>query len=211
MQFDREQFAIDDDVARSWRAPYHGDNRSYQDIRQTFITVLNNQLTATILASHYIGGIYTSRDHRGSGTPPFTSIPRAEQHRAFALLDRYVFSSRAFAYSPLLNGVAPIRFGLHWDSGGLHRSDFPVREVIGEIQDAAITEMFAPPALARIGDQEFKQQHPGETMSLADLFSWMNAAVFDDLGQPRIAPVHADLQRRFADLEIEIAPSRARI
>ncbi len=42
-------------------------------------------------------------------------------------------------------------------------------------------------------------------MSLADLFSWMNAAVFDDLGQPRIAPLHADLQRRFADLEIQIA------
>jgi len=206
LQFDREQFAIDDDVAAKLAHPYRGDSRSYQDIRQTFVTVLNNQLTATVLASHYIGGIYTSRDHRGRGAPPFSSIPRADQRRAFALIDRYVFSSHAFAYSPdLLNGVAPIRFGPHWDSGGMRRSDFPVREVISEIQDTAITEMFSPSALARIGDQELKQRQPGETMSLADLFSWMNAAVFDDLGQPRIAPVHADLQRRFADLEIEIA------
>jgi hypothetical protein len=206
LAFDREQFAIDDDVANRLAHPYGGDRRSYQDLRQTFITVLNNQLTAAILAAHYMGGIYTSRDHRGHGAPPFTSIPRADQRRAFALIDRYVFSSRAFAYSPeLLNGVAPIRFGQHWDSGGIHRSDFPVREVIGEIQDSAITEMFSPSALARIGDQELKQRQPGETMSLADLFAWMNGAVFDDLGQTRIAPVHADLQRRFADLEIQIA------
>lgn len=206
LAFDREQFQIDDDVAAKLAHPFAGDHRSYQDLRQTFVTVLNNQLTATILASKYIGGIYTSRNHRSSGTPPFTSIPREDQRRAFALIDRYVFSSHAFAYSPdLLNGVAPVRFGPHWDSGGLHRADFPIREVVGEIQDAAIAQMFAPAALARIGDQEVKERKPGETMSLADLFSWMNAAVFDDLGQPRIAPLHADLQRRFADLEIEIA------
>jgi hypothetical protein len=206
LAFDQEQYKIDDDVAAKLAHPFTGDHRSYQDIRQTFVTVLNNQLTATILASKYIGGIYTSRDHRGNGTPPFSSIPREEQRRAFGLVDRHVFSSHAFAYSPeLLNGVAPLRFGLHWDSGGLRRADFPIREVVGQIQDAAIAEMFAPAALARIADQELKQRKPGETMSLADLFSWMNAAIFDDLGQPRIAPLHADLQRRFADLEIQIA------
>jgi hypothetical protein len=42
-------------------------------------------------------------------------------------------------------------------------------------------------------------------MTLADLFSWTNAAVFDDLGSARIAPTHRELQRRFADLEMEIA------
>jgi hypothetical protein len=117
-----------------------------------------------------------------------------------------VLSAQALHLSPdLLNGAAPVRFGLHWDSGGIRRSDFPIREVIGEIQDVAIAEMFSPSVLARVADQEVKQRRPGETMSLADLFTWTNAAIFDDLGNARIAPLHADLQRRFADLEMEIA------
>jgi hypothetical protein len=207
LAFDREQFAIDDDVTSHLVKSYKGDARSYQDIRQTFVTMLNNQLSATILASRYIGGVYTSRDHRGErgGAPPFRSIPRDEQRRAFDLVDRYVFSSQAFVYPPgLLNMVAPDRFGLHWNSGGIRRADFPVREVVGEIQDAAIAQMFAPAALARIGDQAIKGR-PGETMSLADLFAWTNAAIYDDLGQPTIAPLHRDLQRRFADLQMQIA------
>ena len=88
----------------------------------------------------------------------------------------------------------------------MRRSDFPIREVIGEIQDAAISEMFAPvgPGSDR-RPRALKQRRPGETMSLADLFAWTNAAIFDDLGAARIEPLHADLQRRFADLELEIA------
>ena len=41
-------------------------------------------------------------------------------------------------------------------------------------------------------------------MSLADLFAWTNAAVYDDVGRSTIAPAHRELQRRFADLEMQI-------
>jgi hypothetical protein len=138
--------------------------------------------------------------------PPFRSISRVEQRRAFDLLDRYVFSASAFSYSPqLLNELTPTRFGFHWDSGDVRRPDFPLREVVAEIQDDTIATMFSPPNLARIADQSLKVAHPGDTMTLADLFGWTNAAIFDDLGTARIAPTHRELQRRFADLEMAIA------
>jgi hypothetical protein len=41
-------------------------------------------------------------------------------------------------------------------------------------------------------------------MSLADLFAWTNAAIYDDIGRPAIDPAHRELQRRFADLQIQI-------
>ncbi len=41
-------------------------------------------------------------------------------------------------------------------------------------------------------------------MTLADLFAWTNGAIFDDVGRPTIAPTHRELQRRFADLQMEI-------
>jgi hypothetical protein len=207
LAFVNEQFRIDDDVTAQLTKPYRGDTRSYSDIRAGLITVLNNQLNNAALAAKFVGGIYTSRSHRGQpgATLPFRSIPRAEQRRAFDLLDRWVLSSRAFRFSPeLLNAAAPTRYGIHWGANGIRRSDFPVREVIAELQDDVITEMFSPVNLARIADQELKVRRPGDTMTLTDLFAWTDAAVYDDVGRPSIGAPHRELQRRFADLQMQI-------
>lgn len=208
LAFAREQFVVDDDLAATLTHPYKGDTRSYQDLRQTLISVLNNDLANISVAARYIGGVYTSRSHRGQpgGSPPFTAIPRAQQYRAFQLIDRYVLSSKALNYPPqLLNDVAPVRYGADWASAGVKRTDFPIREVVAQLQDAAITSLFNPASISRIADESLKETRPGQTMDLSDLFEWTNAAIFDDLGAHTIAAPHRDLQRRFADLELQIA------
>lgn len=207
LAFFSEQFRVDDNVASHLMHRYPGDTRSFQDLRSALVTILNNQDAMAQLAAGYVGGIYTSRAHRGeAGAPlPFVPIPRAEQRRAFDLLDRWVLSSRAFRFSPeLLNAAAPTRFGFHWGSAVPRRSDFPIREVIAEVQDDVIVQLFSPANIARVADQEFKVRRPGETMTLADLFAWTNAAIYDDLGRPSIDPAHRELQRRFADLQMQI-------
>jgi hypothetical protein len=208
LTYDADTLALNESIAKKLNTPYVGDTRSYAEIRASLVTILNNELSAIDLAAHYIGGIYTSRAHRGQpgAQPPFRSIGRAQARRAFNLIDRYVFSAHAFNYSPkLLNELTTTRFGFHWNSGDLRRPDFPLREVVAEIQDDAISTMFSAPNLSRIADQSLKVARPGDTMTLADLFAWTNGAVFDDLGAPVIAPTHRELQRRFADLEMEIA------
>jgi hypothetical protein len=207
LAFAKSQFTIDDDLAAHLTKRYPGDTRSYQDLRQTLISVLNNDLANTSIAARYIGGVYTSRSHRGQpgGVAPFQDVPRAQQRRAYDLIDRYVLSSHAMNYSPqLLNDVAPIRYGADWSTGGIRRADFPIREVIAQVQDAAITSLFNPASISRIANESLKAK-PGATMDLSDLFEWTNASIFDDLGSRTIAPAHRDLQRRFADLELEIA------
>ncbi len=200
------QLQIDDALARTLTQSYRGDTRSFQDLRQTLVTLLNADVTVERLATRYIGGISTSRAHRGQpGAPtPFEPVARAEQRRAFGLIDRYVLSSHALQFPPeLLNSVPASRFGDAF-GGGIHRTDFPIREVAAEVQDRAIAAMFNPTVIDRIADESLRSK-PGATMDLADLFGWTNAALFDDLGQARIAPLHRDVQRRFIDLELEIA------
>lgn len=207
LAFFAEQFRVDDNIAAHLMRRYPGDTRSFQDLRSALVTILNNQDAMSQLAAGYVGGIYTSRAHRGEpGAPlPFVAISRAEQRRAFDLLDRWVLSSRAFRFSPdLLNAAAPTRFGFHWGATAPRRSDFPIREVIAEVQDDVIVRLFSPANLARVADQEFKMRRPAETMSLADLFAWTNAAIYDDLGRASIDPAHRELQRRFADLQMQI-------
>ncbi|HEY5348525.1 MAG TPA: zinc-dependent metalloprotease [Candidatus Lustribacter sp.] len=208
LAFARAQFRIDDDLTAKLTHPFPGDTRSYQDLRQTLVSVLNNDLANISVAARYIGGVYTSRSHRGQagGVPPFVAIPRAEQRRAFALIDHYVLSAQALNYPPqMLNDVAPIRYSADWSTGGIRRTDFPIREVVAELQDSAIADLFNPASISRIANESFKETHAGQTMDLADLFAWTNAAIFDDLGSHTIAAPHRDLQRRFADLELQIA------
>ncbi len=204
----QEQMKVDDDVTTHLMRRYPGDTRTFQDIRAGLVTVLENELNNAVLASKFVGGIYTSRAHRGQpGAPlPFQTIPRAQQRRAFDLLDRWVLSSRAFRFSPeLLDAAAPTRYGVHWGANGVRRADFPVLEVIAELQDDVIGELFSPVNLGRVADQELKVRRRGDTMTLADLFGWTNAAIFDDLGRPSIDAPHRELQRRFADLQMQIA------
>jgi hypothetical protein len=208
LAFARDQFVIDNDLAAKLNHRYKGDSRSYQDLRQTLISVLNNDLASISIAARYIGGVYTSRSHRGQpgGAPPFEAIPRVEQRKAFDLIEHYVLSSHALKYPPeLLNDVAPIRYGADWSTGGIRRTDFPIREVVAQLQDAAISELFNPASISRIANESMKEDHPGQTMSLSDLFEWTNAAIFDDLGARTIPAAHRDFQRRFVDLELQIA------
>ena len=46
------------------------------------------------IATHFIGGEYLSRSHAGDpgATAPLTPTPIAEERKAWAQLDRYVFS-----------------------------------------------------------------------------------------------------------------------
>jgi hypothetical protein len=207
LAFADAQLSINDGIARRLTATYHGDTRSFQDLRQTLVTLLNSDVAAASVATRFIGGVYTSRAHRGQpGAPlPFRAVPRAEQQRAFGLIDRYVLSSHALQFSPaLLNSVPATRFDDAFDGSGARRTDFPIGEIAAQVQDIALAQMFNPTVINRIADESLRTR-PGETMDLADLFGWTNAALFDDLGQARIAPIHRDVQRRFLDLELEIA------
>jgi hypothetical protein len=177
-------------------------------LRQTLISVLNNDLSNISIAARYIGGVYTSRSHRGQpgGSAPFAPVPRTEQRRAFELIDRYVLSVHALNYPPeMLNDVAPVRYSADWSSTGVRRTDFPIREIVAQLQDDAISSLFNPASISRIANESLKEAHPGQTMDLSDLFEWTNAAIFDDLGNHTIPAPHRDLQRRFADLELQIA------
>ena len=211
LAFDRRQFAIADGLIGRLDSRFAHEGASYDEERQAFVTALGGYQYAALLASRYIGGVYTSRAHRGQagGGPPFQAIPRAEQRRAFDLVAQHILSSHAFAFSPaLLNDLAPSQYS-HWNSGpSLRRTDFPLTELVATLQDDVIAQMFSPINIARLNDQDLKSTHPGETMSLDDLFNWTQSAVWDDAAAPRSgrgASLHRELQRRYTDLLIAIA------
>ena len=211
--FYANQYGVTDHLMANLDRIYPRNDRPYSEERAAFITLLRGYQRTSLLAVRYIGGIYTSRDHRGQpgGLPPFRPIPRSEERRAFEMLSEHVFSSRAFHFSPQLMADLGTSNYFHRGSDDFSRPDFPLEDVVATMQDSVMEEMFSPDVMSRLADEQLKVAHPAGVMSLQDLFGWTQASVWDDLNPHTVSidPLHRALQRRYTNLMIafNLAPS----
>lgn len=193
-------------TARLERLSAH-DVESYADERSAFLVIMSNSFESALAASRYIGGMYSSRAHRGQpgAPPPFAVIPRAEQRRAYELVSASIFAPNALAFSArLLNDLGSERFA-HWGSTSPARPDFPITRFVTTVEDTVLTQLFRPIVMERLADMEQKAK-PGATMSLADLFEWTRASIWDDAAAGRRTTLaHRNIQRSYADLMAAIA------
>jgi hypothetical protein len=211
LAYDRNQFDVYDGLIAKLDRTFPRVDEPYYQERQSFETILRGYRRAALLATKYVGGIHTSRAHRGQpgGAPPFSPVARAQSRRAFDLLSDNVFSSRAMHFSPrLLSDLGADRY-LHRGVDDVERPDFPVEEEVGDMQDAIMFQMFSPDTMSRLADERYKLAPGQTTMTLDDLFGWTQAAVWDDLDRPAIDPLHRALQRRYTNLLVafSLAPS----
>jgi hypothetical protein len=190
------------------RLPKTGE--SYEVTREAFATTLRSWWASSRYATHYIGGEYFTRNHRGDphATAPFRPLPRTEERRAFDLLARYVFADDAFSFSPaLINDLGADRFA-HWqaDPNALDRLDFPLDEYVETYQLDLLNQIWQPNVLARLAQLESSVTRPNQTMSLADLYGWTDDAMWADLSQRRttIPRQHRALQHAYTEMLVRI-------
>ncbi|MDE2572587.1 MAG: zinc-dependent metalloprotease [bacterium] len=198
-----------------WREPGYGE--SYEVARQAFGTIVGHERSCLEIPEHFIGGAYLSRSHKGDpgAAVPFQPVSRARQVQAFGMLDRFLFSERAWTFSPRLLDTLVYTEWNNWTPGAWAydppaRHDVAVADIAAAYQEHVIAMMFEPLMLQRL-DQMTMNAAPGATMNLADLFSWMQRSVYADLRDRylrSIGLVHRDLQQRYAErlIGLTLAP-----
>ncbi|MBV8365847.1 MAG: zinc-dependent metalloprotease [Candidatus Eremiobacteraeota bacterium] len=208
--FARNNLAIDQRMFNILLARRPKSGESYDIVRRDVATVLANWYRYTLYATTYMGAESFTRNHKNdpNSKTPFIPMPRAQERKAFDLLDRYVFGEEAFGISPqLLNSMGTTRYA-HWqsDPNETGRLDFPLEVAITNFQQLVLRRMFQPTVMARLDSMELRTTKSGQTMSLSDMFDWTYQSVYGDLsGNPRSGPVHRSLQYRYADLLVHIA------
>jgi len=213
-EFYRNQFDVVDDLVARLDTIFPRDDRSFYEERLAFLSMQRQYQRASLLAVKYIGGLYTSRSHRGQAgaVPPIRPVSRDDQRRAFAALAEHVFSSRAMRFPPeLMANLGPNNFVERGATELSVRPDFPVSDYVAALQDGVMFQLFSPDTLGRITDQQLRDAHPGGSMSEADLFGWMQAAVWTDrsLQAGSIDVLQRSLQRRWTNylIAVALAPS----
>lgn len=204
------QMKMDHDLIGKVDTRFPHQEGSFDDLRMAFGSLVGQYGRCATMVSRYIGGEYVSRARRGDprATAPVSAIPKSEQRRAFSVLEQRVFSADAWNFSPTLlrRMVTQYRYD-DWNSSLPPRHDVPIEEIAALDQGRVISRMFEPVTLQRLDDMQYKYAS-GTTMNIADLFTWMQSAVFNDVSHPKggnIPLVRRDLQRNYASLLSRLA------
>ncbi|MDQ2864750.1 MAG: zinc-dependent metalloprotease [Candidatus Eremiobacteraeota bacterium] len=197
--------------------PHSGDE--YNDETYGFARALGSMLNCATLPAHWVGGQYVSRAHSGDphAAAPIVPVSRVDEQRAFAMLDRYLFSDRAWNFAPsLLDRLGYSEWAgygyVSWPGYGNlpdwaydppARHDFPVVKTINDAQLRTINFFFQPLVLQRIDENPMLSTT--RTMTIADLFQWMQRSVYGDLNSHSASTVRRNLQSAYVTKLIEIA------
>ncbi|MFM7205606.1 MAG: zinc-dependent metalloprotease [Planctomycetaceae bacterium] len=186
-----------------------GTTPGYERVRQAFGVLLSAHGQAMALASRLVGGVTTSRSHRGDADarPPFAVVAPARQRAAVDLLAKRMFAAEPFTFPPdLLNQLVPTRWS-HWGTTEASRDDYPVHEVVLMWQDRVLGRLLDPLTLDRIHDGELRVSSDQDAFTVAELLERLSAAVMaevDAIGpgdytvrKPAIASLRRGLQRSY--------------
>ena len=209
------QMPMDRDLMLHLGARFPAAGEAYEAETDAFRTLYGRYTECASMPAHYIGGQYISRAHRGDpgADPPIVPVPRDVQYRAFGMLDTYLFSAKAWQLPPSLlqqlgysewAGYGYVGFpgygnlpAFAYDPPARH--DIPYAERIATAQTKVIDYLFLPEVLARIADGA-SESTAARPMRLGDLFTWMHASIFRELGAAGTAtidPLRRTLQQRY--------------
>ena len=208
------QLAIDRDLIHSLDARYPRPGMPWDQERAAFSLLMGQYGRCAQAMTHYIAGEHLSRARLGDphAPPPLTPISRAEEYRAFANLDRYLFRDDAWRISAqTLRRLTYSEYEAFVDFGSTEvpRHDLSLSALVAGYQNRALGYMFTPLVLQRLADLPSKAG-PTRTMTMADLFTWTQTSVYGDLsrGARSTSTIHRNLQRNYARMleRMAIAP-----
>jgi hypothetical protein len=164
---------------------------SYEALRRSFVYGIDQFARATPAVVKYVGGVVQLRDHAGSGRMPFSPVPVARQREALALLTNNLFKADSFKFSPsLLSRLSGNQLMFSY------RPDISINSVVLYLQVAVLDQLLSDAVAGRLRDSQEKLENPKQALSLDELYTTLQSAVWSELKAGKDIPgMRRDLQR----------------
>jgi hypothetical protein len=185
------------------------DGDDFVQARQAFNVLLSKYGQSMFFASRYIGGMHTSRSHKGDANarPPLEPVAAAKQREALALLTEQVFSETPFQFPhDMYNYLAVSRWD-HWGTHSDGSKDFPLHDTVLMWQDQILSQALSSVVLTRIHDLELKTPPDQDAFTTAELIEGLTKAIFSEVDnlkegtyttrKPAIGSLRRNLQRTY--------------
>jgi hypothetical protein len=188
-------------------------------LRDTFMTVLSSKARNMMYVSRLVGGQYFNRNRPGDeGAKPALQLLEPKRQRdAMDLLGATLFKDDFFATeAELFNDLVPSRWW-DWEAMPTSRVDFPVHQMIQQMQSYSLLALASPQILQRVYDAELKSKS-ADKFTAAELIQrtknlvWGNlelaeGAKFTD-SQPMLSSIRRNLQRQHVQYLLATIESR---
>ncbi|MFQ5529006.1 MAG: zinc-dependent metalloprotease, partial [Gemmatimonadota bacterium] len=191
------------------------DGDGYQRLRSAVTSLMFERFNSTVPVIKYVGGAYVVRDHRGDPgqRPAFTPVGAQRQREAVELIVETMLAENAFEFdADLLNKLLPNRWS-HWGESPSTILQFPVLSNMQAIHGSLLGNLFTPPRLARMLDQEALAERRNDAYTVAEMMSTLTTAIWSEVGSGVNArstdAIRRNLQRIHTDQLAALALSRA--
>ena len=198
-----------------------GRARGYERVRQAFGVLLAAHGQAMHTASRLVGGLHTSRSHKGDANAPspFRVVEPQKQRDALALIEQQMFSAQPFTFSPELYNQLVATNWTHWGSNSPDREDYPVHDAILMWQSRVLGRLLNPLTLDRIRDSELKVPADQDAFTTAELLDRLTKSIMAEVDatapgdytvrKPAVGSLRRGLQRQYVSrlAALAIAPS----
>lgn len=181
----------------------------YTQVRRALNVLIAQYGQSTYFVSRYIGGLQTSRSHKGDkdGRPPITLVSAKLQRDALSLLEENVFSDQNFQFPPdLLNKLGWSNWN-HWGVRETTRKDFGVHDFVLQWQERILEQLLSSVTLKRMHDAELKAPPEEDVLTTAELLQRLTKAIFSEVEtikegdytnrKPAISSMRRNLQRSY--------------
>jgi hypothetical protein len=191
------------------RVTKEGDN--YTQARRTFQILLNQYTDSMYFVSRYVGGLKTSRSHKGDKDAqlPIVLVDAKLQRDALTMLEDNVFGDKSFQFPPALYNQLGWTSWMHWGNELPRRKDFGIHDFILAAQDRILAQLLSGVTLNRMHDAELRAPADADVMTTAELIQRLTKAIFAEVETPKegdfnnrkpaISSLRRNLQRSYLD------------
>lgn len=185
------------------------EGEDYTQLRRAFNILLAQRAQAVYFASRYVGGLETSRSHKGdkNGKPPITPIDPKKQREALELVEKELFSDEPFNFPPELYNQMGWSNWMHWGASNVTRKDLGVHDFVLQWQERVLGQMLSGLNLKRIHDAELRVKPEEDAFTAAELLDRLTKSIFSELEnikdgeytnrKPAISSLRRNLQRSY--------------
>ncbi|MCH5375052.1 MAG: zinc-dependent metalloprotease, partial [Planctomycetes bacterium] len=185
------------------------EGEDYTKARKAFNVILAQYGQAMYYATRYVGGLYTSRSHKGDkdGRPPTAVVEPARQREALTLLEQNVFNDAPFQFPPELYNQLGVTNWNHWGLASNTQKDFPVHDFVLMWQERILAQLLSSTTLNRMLDAELKVPADQDALTAAELIQRLTKAIFAEVAtlkegqystrKPAISSLRRNLQRSY--------------
>ncbi len=189
------------------RTADEGDD--YTQTRRALNILLSQHGQGMFFAARYVGGLHTSRSHKGDkdAKPPIELVDVAKQREALALLEDQVFNDKPYQVPADLYNYLATSNWKHWGTSDSSRKDFPIHSIISMWQSRVLDQLTSPTVLGRIHDTELKTPADQDVLTNAELIERLTKSIFSELDtvkegdftprKPAISSLRRSLQRNY--------------